>query len=140
MVTVTRLLDYLKNIWPIPTLKFAQWHLKYAQVSSKFYQKLIPLFQNGTSFLMFCQSVEISPNLVTLIVVLNQSDQSAWVKSRSMFVKSCPKILSQEKCKISIPFQKLPKFVVNLGLKVVDTSFKKNPKATINRPIWSHCA
>ena len=65
--SVTRMLDYLQNIWPFRTLKFAQWHLKFVKVSWKFCKIIIKLL--GTKwpkFLTLCQSGEISPNLVTL--------------------------------------------------------------------------
>ena len=42
-------------------------HLEYAQNISKFSQILNEPFQNGPSFVMVCQSGEISPNLVTLV-------------------------------------------------------------------------
>ena len=76
--TVTRLLDYLQNIWTFPTLKFDQWQIKLAKLSSKFSQILITHFQNSNSFLMLCQRGQILPNLVTLPPTFER--KHFWVK------------------------------------------------------------
>ena len=68
--SVTRLLDYLFNIWAFKKLKIAPKHIKFAKLSSKCFQIQNELVQNGQSFLTFCQSGEILPNLVTLYTTL----------------------------------------------------------------------
>ena len=54
--------------------------------------------------------------------------ESVWpVKSRQMS-QSCPKMISQEKWKILITLQKMPKNVGNLGKIIVTKGFEKLPK------------
>ena len=47
-------------------------------------------------------------------------------------------MISQEKLKILTPLQKLPKNVGDLGKLIAAKGFKRLPKFSINRPIWSH--
>ena len=65
-----------------------QWDIKFAEIISKFCQILNEAFQNGQSFLTACQSGEISPNLVTLVVNKQTSVETNSVKPTS--VKSTP--------------------------------------------------
>ena len=74
--SVTRLLDYLFNIWAFNKLKIAPKHIKFAKLSSKCFQIQNELVQNGQSFLTFCQSGEILPNLVTLFTTLRVTLQT----------------------------------------------------------------
>ena len=64
--SVTGSLDYLQVFGLLKQWKFAQWHIQFAQIISKFWQLLNEAFQSGQSCLTVYQSDEISTNLVTL--------------------------------------------------------------------------
>ena len=66
--SVTRLLDYLFNIWTFKTMEQCQKHLKFTKVRSKLCQILNDPFLSGDSLFTSCLSGKISPNLVTLVV------------------------------------------------------------------------
>ena len=53
-------------------LKFDKNHLKFIKVGTNFWQILNKPFQNSTRLSEFCQSGEISPNLVTLLILWNK--------------------------------------------------------------------
>ena len=72
--------------------------------------KVIPSVYNETCF--------------TLCAPQEQCDQ---IKSPNVY-KSYPKIMSLEKLDILTPFQKLPKYVGDLGKLIVAKGFEKLPK------------
>lgn len=59
----------LFNIWPFKQLKFVQWHIKIAKISSKFCQILNSHFLIGQRIITVCQSGENSANMVTPICI-----------------------------------------------------------------------
>ena len=63
-ISVTRWLDYLLNIWPFTTLKNSSITKTFAKVGTNFCLILMNL--KIIKYYIFCQSGEISPNLVTL--------------------------------------------------------------------------
>ena len=65
--SVTRWLVYLYNIWPFTTMTFAQYQQHFTNVGKISFQTLNEPSQNCQRLLIFCQSGEISPNLVTLV-------------------------------------------------------------------------
>ena len=68
-----------------------------------------------SSFLLFALQPLLAPR---------QCDQQKAAKC----LKSCPKMISQEKFKILTPSQKLPKNVGDLGKLIVAKGFEKLPK------------
>ena len=64
--SVTRWLYYLFNIWPLKRMKFAQKHKKLSKEGLIFGQIQYELAKIAKDLRRFCQSGEISPNLVTL--------------------------------------------------------------------------
>ena len=83
--SVTRWPDCVFNIWPFPTLKFAQKHTKSANASKKLCLKPIKPTIYCQRFLHICQSGGISPNLVTL--------SSKWISRFWTNKRSCNWIL-----------------------------------------------
>ena len=63
---MTRWLDYISTFGHLHQRKFAQWHTKLAKVGLKFCQILNEPSKNCPRLWRYCQSGEISPNLVTL--------------------------------------------------------------------------
>ena len=54
--SVTRWLDYLYNIWPFRSMKFAQYHQHFTKVGTIFNQNLNEPSKNCQRLLIFCQS------------------------------------------------------------------------------------
>ena len=65
--SVTRLLDYFSTFGHFNQWKFAQKYTKFAEVGSKFCQIVNKCIKNCPSLLIFCQSGEILPILVTQV-------------------------------------------------------------------------
>ena len=63
---MTRRLDFLSIFGPLQHWIFAQQHKKMTKVGSQFCQILNKVSRNCRTPIIFCQSGEISPNLVTL--------------------------------------------------------------------------
>ena len=80
VISVTRFLDYLFNIWPFTTMEMCPKRVtnfsKHVQNFAEFVNKPSG---NGQILLTFSQSGEISLNLVTLVVMKNGGEASTLV-------------------------------------------------------------
>ena len=72
--SVTRWLDYFFNFWPFTTMKVCHFDEMFVEVGRlQFCQILNKPSKDCQKVLKFCQSGEISPNLVTVVALLHCS-------------------------------------------------------------------